>query len=398
MQTRVLFVTVWLLCFGNFQGGAVAADGPNVAGLDEKFVVTHAAGEDFLVPARPGTDTDLLGKGFTRDLRTMDSNGKKIAVVYKGKLSSKATDGFASSWREVDDDMEFGLSAGFFGVKAAASANTHDRFAILTVYQIDKVVKIDSSAEIPETQADLVPVEIWYGWSLNYLFRGQTSGQELSASLQMLVADASFQAKLKNKNITSEFRASGLKQKESGELPIVMQPKDITKYFSPSSQAQPILIKYQSVHPIKSALIGGARTNANQAAGGNGGASEDWVARAKSVLADYFRKSAASIASQIQAIAHPNGDSPQISSLRVENSANGICVTVVCKWFTHGAAWSTRIPHDTTVEWEITPAGSGEIRVIDKGADAAALPAVLRLKAYFANTVWGEIADSVSHD
>lgn len=378
-------IVVIVICSGGFAPAQEVAS--------DSVVTVHHRGDVFLVPASPGATGTVLGKGYTRDLRDIDTNGKKFPPIYDSKLTSVPTERFASSWSDVSDDMQFGLSANYFTISGAAKSKSSSRYAVLTVYQIGRVEKLDTSAEIPSTEADLVLTEIWYGWGLNYWFEGQASDGELSASIKLMSVGGDFQSKMAKRKVTSTFVATGLERKSQDEIPIVMSLGDIMKYFSPSKEPQPVLLKYVALRDLESSLLPGARARTDARKCSDDDCLNDaWIERASSAVKAYMTHNANTVATRIQEITHPTGKAAQLSQVKVERSANGITTTIDCVW----SGGFIGAKHHTIIRWEVTPGRPLSLSFDKEGAIGIGASNKVQLERYFNSTVFGELAQDLN--
>jgi hypothetical protein len=246
-STILATASVVVLCLSR---PAVAQDDPPTI---------HKSGEEFLVPAPAGVGTEVLGRTFSRDLRP--SSGAARTGSSKPKIQKVSVNRFASLWTDLTDEVSFGLSANYFALTASARLRSDTRFSTLTVYQVSR---IERTAIAEAASGEFVATEVWYGWALSYLFQSASEHGELSASLKLLSKGADVQAALQQKQVSTQFIATGLERKSEEDVPVVLELADVMRYFKPAKVPEPIFVKYVAATDIESATLPGASRAAQE--------------------------------------------------------------------------------------------------------------------------------------
>lgn len=110
-----------------------------------------------------------------------------------------------------------------------------------------------------------------------------------------------------------------------------------------------------------------------------------WINAATNQLRIMLNGSAQNIATSIQGVTHPSGNSPTMSSYNVLNMGDRVMVQITVAW--RGGMLGNI--YQTSVNWEVTPDAQLGAKVVGDTAMIAIEPRNLRaLDDYFKQSVW----------
>lgn len=142
------------------------------------------------IPAPLGTSSETLGLGFNAMLTEFDTLGRRHRV-YSGKHNTVHTPQYNAHCTIIDNEFEFRAHAHLLGgVSISAAAQEKTRYAVFSVYHIQRTETIAPDGGTPphqsKLQADFFAQKIHYGWAVHCVVYGEESNFTASASADML--------------------------------------------------------------------------------------------------------------------------------------------------------------------------------------------------------------------
>lgn len=216
----------------------------NVMSQDNTILFNR--GTSLKVVAPEGITDKILGMGYDVNFNELNYQ------VFKGKknVTNEAT--YESNYTEIKNSLEYGAYAKVFSLmKGGINKQTQKRFAVLTIYVIDKTVTYEVEGA-PIGNAEFYAAKIHYGWSLNYIISGESSvfNSEVSANLEKLIGvGGDFKYTTTYFNLQQELKLKGLSTKDEG-VTIARSAEETLNKFQKSKNSVPILIEYKAVKDV----------------------------------------------------------------------------------------------------------------------------------------------------
>jgi hypothetical protein len=221
-------------------GGSAAAQGKD-----------FPAGQEFFFQSQPGASKEDLGRGY--DL-TLSSTG--IGRAFPLRVSSRKANRFEFKYTHVQDDFSLKANAKYLGLSGSLDAAKKRRFQFIHAYHVMRVDKLEVDTWTPQGKGHLVPIEVWYGWSVDILVSGSKTDFTAKARANLVKVGADLDAVISKNNLTRRVTLRGLKQKggKIGRL-VLSSPEAIVNQFEVAPEPVPIYVRYKSTKPIHATPI-----------------------------------------------------------------------------------------------------------------------------------------------
>ncbi|MFN8368121.1 MAG: hypothetical protein U0Y96_12880 [Candidatus Kapaibacterium sp.] len=214
-------------------------------------------GKSFIVPFPLNADPrDLCGKGFDEKLNSVGNvfpNVKPVASnVHKYDLQYIQID------NEFQQKLQGSLGILKVGLEGSTNTNQQKRYSLLSVYYIDKVISLPVQETPPVTLAKLYCSDIYYGWSVYYLFEGDAEVFTRSLSVRLgalkIGATAELSNTLTTSNLKTKISLRGLIC-DPNSITIATTLEDIKAKFKPTIPSEPILANYRIIDNLETNSI-----------------------------------------------------------------------------------------------------------------------------------------------
>lgn len=203
-------------------------------------------GRSLKVAAPEGITDKVLGMGYDVNFNELNFQ------VFKGKKNTTTEATYESNYTEIKNSLEYNAYAKAFSLmKGGINKHTQKRYAVLTIYAIDKTVSFEVEGS-PIGNADFYVAKIHYGWSLNYIISGESSvfNTDVSANLEKIIGvGGDLKYTTTQFNLQQELKLKGLTTKVEG-VTIARSPAETLNKFQKSKNSVPILIEYKAVKDV----------------------------------------------------------------------------------------------------------------------------------------------------
>lgn len=237
----VAFFVAFLCCACNNTGTDPQAD-------DEfREVKFFNRGETIVVPAPPGTLDSILGMAYDINLNDKDSNGVRHRM-YPYTVSSSNERMYKSELTLLETRSELTANANVLFASGGVSRKQGMRYAVLKIESVSRVLSLQPQGS-PLYSGRIFASKIYYGWTLNYVFEGDSTqlNEHIAVNLASLIA--------RGGNLTNEVSrlqlrkyvvSRGLSPKNTNDVVVALDADDVKKNFTTSGSGnQPIAIEYE---------------------------------------------------------------------------------------------------------------------------------------------------------
>lgn len=214
---------------------------------------TIKRGDIICAPATPGTSTSILGIGFDSHLKSVGESGSNNRL-YPLKLKDTKENTYGAKLEFISNETLQSANAGILFFNVGSATLEARRYAVLTVYQILKTTTLILQGD-PKSPAPFTPTKIHYGWAVRYIIEGESSSftSRVGVTLQSLLqsgASSGFADELKRSHLRITLSATGLQNRNAGDVPIALSMREMEAKFQIPKNPQPIMIEYTALEDM----------------------------------------------------------------------------------------------------------------------------------------------------
>lgn len=205
------------------------------------FPESYNRGETIMIPAPIGVDSEVLGIGYRNQIS--EANSERVFSTEFRRISENI---YRSSFVLQQNIFQRDATLKAFNFVGFNTSELHQkRFALLTVYSISEVARIESDFSKSVSNIDFYASAIYYGWALNVLIDGSVTDftKSIAANLESFnQIGGSIKRKIESYNLRTDIFLRGLQAKSSSPE-IVLDWNDVKNHFD-IGEPQPIFIEY----------------------------------------------------------------------------------------------------------------------------------------------------------